>query len=265
MSQKASVSDAPELAPDAAAPETDNGPGRGRASPERRCIATMERRAPSEMIRFVLGPDGAVTPDLAGRLPGRGAWVTASREAIERAAKRGAFSRAFRTQAAVPDNLADLVETLLVRRLMENLGLARRSGDLSTGFEGVREMIRAGRPGAVLEARDGAADGRGKVLALLKAAHTPEDGESGPETPIVGCFSAEELGMALGGGRVVHACLRSGRFAQSWLGELGRLAGFRAVLPPDWASRAEQISRDCGSFSGPGRIPAHPEEGEPPD
>ena len=64
--------------------ETDAGPPRagkaGARDPERRCIVAMERRPQGEMIRFVLSPDGQVTPDLAAKLPGRGAWVTASRK-----------------------------------------------------------------------------------------------------------------------------------------------------------------------------------------
>src|ERR1700748_1518034 len=84
--------------------ETDAGPHRtgGRFTREgeapagngRRCIATMESRPAAELIRFVLSPDGEVTPGVGARLPGRGAWVTATRSAVDLAVKKGAFARA---------------------------------------------------------------------------------------------------------------------------------------------------------------------------
>jgi predicted RNA-binding protein YlxR (DUF448 family) len=230
--------------------ETDAGPARGggkgasgRSSnePGRRCIATTESRPQSEMIRFVLSPEGEVTPDLAARLPGRGAWVTSSREAIELAVKKGAFARAFKAQARAAPNIAGLVESLLVKRALDGLGLAKRAGDLILGFEAVREAIRDQAPACLIEASDGAEDGRDKVLALVRAAHGPDPAAAKDEQaanhrlpPVISCFSADELGMALGRGRVIHACLKQGRFAQGWIGELARLSGFRRVWLADW-------------------------------
>jgi predicted RNA-binding protein YlxR (DUF448 family) len=236
-----------------AIPETDGGPARGGGKiahdPQRRCIATMESRPQAEMVRFVLSPAGEVTPDLAARLPGRGAWVTSSREAIELAVKKGAFARAFKAQAKAAPDLAAQVESLLVKRALDGLGLAKRAGDLILGFEAVREAIRKAAPACLLEASDGAEDGRAKVLGLVRAAHGPgPDAETGARAgagkdeqdenhrlpPVAGCFSAVELGMALGRGRVIHACLKQGRFAQGWMGELARLSGFRRVWLADW-------------------------------
>src|ERR1700759_3456382 len=108
--------------------ETDAGPHRsgGRVTREgeapagngRRCIATMESRPAAGLIRFVLSPEGEVTPDLAARLPGRGAWVTASRTAIDTAVKKGAFARAFKAQAKTPADLSDRIDLLQVRRVL---------------------------------------------------------------------------------------------------------------------------------------------------
>jgi uncharacterized protein len=240
-------------------PETDGGPprvGKGRAADRatsqngRRCVATMESHPQGRMIRFVLSPDKEVTPDLAARLPGRGAWVLATRDAVQLAVKKGAFSRAFKAQAKTAPDLADKVEQLIVSRALGQLGLAKRAGDLILGFEQVREAIQTARPGGLIEASDGAADGRSNILALLRAVHGPErDGSeevSGLDDqldkraanhrlpPVAGCFSADELGMALGRERVIHACLKQGRFATSWTGELARLSGFRRVWLPGW-------------------------------
>jgi predicted RNA-binding protein YlxR (DUF448 family) len=253
--------------------ETDAGPARagGAANPQRRCVATMESRPQHEMIRFVLSPDGVVTPDLAGRLPGRGAWVTSSREAVELAVKKGAFARAFKAQAKAPSDLAAQVEHLLSRRILDQLGLAKRAGELILGFEQVREAIREAKPACLIEASDGAADGRDKVLALLRGVHSGQ-GErlENPELPaVIGCFSADELGMALGRGRVIHACLKQGRFANSWMGELARLSGFQPVFwPAGWPSPDARQGID-GPVGAPGEkiedTQARASGGDPPD
>jgi predicted RNA-binding protein YlxR (DUF448 family) len=224
--------------------ETDAGPPRagkaGAREPERRCIVTMERREQGEMIRFVLSPDGHVMADLAARLPGRGAWVTASAEAIDLAVKKGAFSRAFKTQVKVAPDLSVQTEILLAKRILDQLGLAKRSGDLILGFEQVREAVREARPGCLIEASDGSEDQRQKVLALVKGLYGPDQDEAGKPAgnrelpPVIGCFSGDELGMALGRERVIHACLKYGRIAHAWRAELARLSGFRRVWLPDW-------------------------------
>ncbi|MEP7210916.1 MAG: RNA-binding protein [Alphaproteobacteria bacterium] len=220
--------------------ETDAGPGRsgGRftregdapASNGRRCVATMESKPAAELIRFVLSPDGEVTSDLAGRLPGRGAWVGANRAAVDLALKKGAFARAFKAQAKTVPDLADRIDAMLAKRALDMLGLAKRSGDLILGFDQVRDAVRSSRPACLVEASDGSKDGRGKLLGLARAIYA----DNGREVPVVGCFSGDEMGMALGRGRVIHACLEQGRFAQAWMGELARLAGFRPV----WLSQA---------------------------
>jgi hypothetical protein len=253
------------LTGDAEEAETDAGPGRSGgkraggadASPLRRCIVTMERLPQDQMIRFVLGPDRAVVPDLAAKLPGRGAWVTASAEAVGAAASKGAFARAFKAPAKASPNLSAEVEKLLAKRTLDQLGLARRAGELILGFEQVREAIRKAAPACLLEASDGAEDGRGKVLALLQGVHGPDASSEGerPENrelpPVAGCFSADELGMALGRGRVIHACLKQGRFARSWMGELARLSGFRRVWLKDGQLFEDRPATDAAP-NGPG-------------
>ena len=221
--------------------ETDAGPPRaGKAAsrdPERRCIATMERRPQCQLIRFVLSPDAQVTPDIAARLPGRGAWVTANRESVDLAAKRGAFARAFKAQVKLPPDLSSQAEAMLVRRSLDMLGLAKRSSELILGFEQVREAIRESRPACLLAASEASEDQRGKVLALVRGLYGPQPGENPGKRglpPATDCFSGDEMGMALGRERVVHACVKQGRIAHTWLGELARLSGFRRVWLPGW-------------------------------
>ena len=192
----------------------------------RRDIVSGEVMDEAALIRFVPGPDGLVFPDLARKLPGRGMWVAASREAVETAARKNLFARSAKAKLAAPANLADQVELLLRRRILDGLGLARRAGDLILGFEKVRDTVSAGKAAWLIEASDGAEDGRRK---LLQAAHRA------PIKPrLFGVFTADELGLAMGLDNVIHVALLAGRGAKRWSADADRLAGFRPLLPESW-------------------------------
>ncbi len=196
------------------------------ASRERRDIVSGQVMAEDALIRFVAGPDGVVTPDLARKLPGRGMWVAADRLSVEAAAKKGLFSRSAKTKLAAPATLPDTVEALLMRRLLDGLGLARRSGDLASGFEKVVSSIRGGKAAWLIEASDGAADGRRKVLGAVHSSPSPPR--------VFGLFSSEELGLALGGENVIHTAFLAGRASGRWTSDAQRLSGFRPLLPESW-------------------------------
>jgi predicted RNA-binding protein YlxR (DUF448 family) len=165
------------------------------------------------LIRFVIGPDGRVVPDLDSKLPGRGLWLRAERDIICTACAKGAFSRAARREARTPSDLAGEVERLLRRRCLELIGLARRAGALVVGFEAVRAFLSEDSAGALLAASDGAADGRAKIRALA------------PDVPLVDQFDGHELGAALGRDHVVHGAVATGRMADRIVREARRLAG----------------------------------------
>ena len=193
--------------------------------PERRCIVTRQTRPREEMVRFVVGPEGAVQADFDGNLPGRGMWVTAERRLIERAVSERLFERALKMAAkshgkdaasapSVPVDLVAQVERGLLRRLMGALGLARRAGQAAVGFDQVCEWVAAGRAAVVLSARDGAAGGRGKMRAAAR------------ELPLLSSLDSDELGRALGRERVVHVAI-AGRAARLVMMEAARLQGLR--------------------------------------
>jgi predicted RNA-binding protein YlxR (DUF448 family) len=197
---------------------------------ERRDIVTGETAPEAELIRFVVSPDGLATPDLARTLPGRGVWVRADRASLELAAKKNLFARSAKAAWKVPPGLADLVERLLARRCLEQLGLARREGVLISGFEKASAAIRSGKAAWLIEAADGASDGRRKMLsAAAKSPRPPE---------ICGAFFAEELGLATGLENVIHTVLLAGRRAERWTEEVRKLAGFRPLLPESWREEA---------------------------
>lgn len=211
----------------------------GRRGRERRCIVSGEVADEANLIRFALGPDDVVTPDVAAKLPGRGAWVTATRAKVEEAAKKGAFSRGFKTNAKAPGGLADLTELLLAKRCLDMLGMARRGGAIAMGATQVDSAIRSAPAFVLIEAKDGAEEGREKLMSL-------HIGLWGAAPPAVCCFGGEELGVALGRERVIHACLLQERLALAWAADIGRLAGFRAIVPDSWPDSWRSVSWKLG-------------------
>jgi len=205
--------------------ETD-GDGDASASPERQCAVTRERLPKEAMIRFVLSPDNVVTPDVAGRLAGRGVWVSAGRAHVDTACAKGAFARGFKGQVTVPEGLSDLTERLLVKRCVDLLGLARKAGLAVQGHDQVRDALRGQEPAFLLEASDGAEDGRNKVYFLAKALYSG--------VKVAGALSAQELGMAFGRDRVIHGLVRRGAIAENWEIAYRRLTGFRAAPELNW-------------------------------
>lgn len=195
------------------------------ADRERRDLVSRQVMDESRLLRFVAGPDGSVAPDLARRLPGRGLWVEARRAAVDEAARRNLFARAAKAPLKPAPDLADTVERLLVRRCLEQLGLARREGVLISGFEKAAAALRSGRAAWLIEAADGSADGRRRLLALA--------GHANPPVSACGAFTAEDLGLALGLENAIHAVLLKGGRADRWTLEAGRLAGFRSLRPWD--------------------------------
>ena len=197
---------------------------------ERRDLVSGEVMPEERLVRFVAGPDDMVVPDVARKLPGRGLWVASSREAVDQAARKGGFSRAAKAKLSAPADLADQVENLLKSRLLSGLGLARRAGDLILGYEKTAQAIEQGKTAWLVEAADGAQDGRRKLLQSARRA-----AEAGLRTPrLFGVFSSEELGLALGLGNVIHVALLAGRGADRWTIDVERLSGFRPLIPLSW-------------------------------
>jgi predicted RNA-binding protein YlxR (DUF448 family) len=214
------------------------------ASRQRRDIASGEVMEEARLIRFVAGPDDSVVPDLGRDLPGRGFWVEATRAALEQAIKRQAFIRSAKRKLTVAAGLPDQVEGLLARRCLDRLGLARRAGALTSGFEKTAAALAGGQAVWLIEASDGSADGRHKLLALIRRQTRPPQ--------ICGAFSGDELSLALGRGHAIHSALLAGRWSQRWSEEIGRLAGFRPLQPAGWShpESSGQVPQDLGHQGG---------------
>lgn len=207
------------------------------AARERRDIVSGQVTEEGALVRFVAGPEGLVVPDLAAKLPGRGMWVAADRVSVEAAAKKGLFARSAKAKLTASPDLADRVEALLRRRLLEGLGLAKRAGELISGYEKVAAALNAGKAAWLVEAADGAADGRRKILNVARKSPSPPQ--------VLGLFKAEELGLALGAENVIHTAFLAGRSADHWTRDVRRLAGFSPLLPESW--REERPSEAGGT------------------
>lgn len=181
----------------------------------RTCLVRGDAIATRAMIRFVVGPDNAVVPDLEERLPGRGLWVSADREAIEAAASKRLFAKAAKTAAVAAPDLADRVAGLLRRRCLDRLGLARRAGQTIAGADRVRQALAAGKVKALIEARDGSEGERAKILAVAG------------DTPVIVCFTAGELADVFGRDAVSHAAIKHGGLADGLLRDSERLAAMQ--------------------------------------
>lgn len=183
--------------------------------PQRRCLASGQVLPKEALLRFVVGPDGVLVPDPAGRLPGRGLWVTPERAIIRRAQTKGLFAKAARAPVKVPDDLLDRLVALERRRLFDLVGLARRAGQALAGFEKVKAALAKGAVRILLEADDGAEQGRERLAALARA--------TAPEAVTLGGFSAEELGRALGRPHAVHVAIAPGAMAERMVQVADRL------------------------------------------
>lgn len=197
--------------------------------PERSCVVTRTVKAPDDLIRFVVGPDGVLTPDLRRKLPGRGVWTSLSAAMVGEAIKRKAFERSLKTKVIVPANMADMIDGLMQRDAVQALAMANKAGLVSSGFAKVEAAIGSGRIAAVIEASDGAEDGRRKIgQALRRAAlERSEAGLKPRTTPVVADFAAADLELALGRAHVIHAALAPGPAAEGFLSRWHRLVRYR--------------------------------------
>jgi predicted RNA-binding protein YlxR (DUF448 family) len=207
--------------------ETDRG--RPRGARLRTCIATRTVQPAETLMRFVVGPDGAVVPDIRASLPGRGVWVTATAEAVGLAVTRRAFVRGFKREVRVPLDLPAQVDALLVDRAREALAIANKAGDVVTGFAKVEAAVSGRKPLALIHAIEARADGAEKLDRRYRAS-------AGDDALILRIFTGEELDLAFGRSNVVHAALDRGPAARACLNRIRTLLRYRHGMLSNSAS-----------------------------
>ena len=208
--------------------DLDNGPRTSRSGTARMCAVTREVRPVDQLIRFVLDGTGRVVPDVKKKLPGRGLWISASRQAVATAVKRQVFARGFRRPVKDQETLVAETDALMATSAIEALAIAAKAGQVVSGFAKVEASIKAGEAITLIHARDGAADGIRKLDNLAAAALAGRDAEVARKTPVINALSSAELDLALGRSNVIHAALLAGPAGKTFLSRIERLVRFRA-------------------------------------
>ena len=170
--------------------------------PLRRCLVTRESFQRETMLRFVLA---------AATLPGRGHWLSARGDVIDKAIKTNAFSRAAKQRVETPVDLRAQVENSLRARIKNLLGLARRGGGAISGFEKSREWLDT-KAALIVQAADGSLEERARFTGARNL-------------PVVTALDAATLGEIFGRERTVHAVVAAGKLAAMIEVDAARLAG----------------------------------------
>jgi predicted RNA-binding protein YlxR (DUF448 family) len=229
-------------------PDLDNGPRTDRSATVRMCAVTRQVRPIDELIRFVVSPQSEVLADLKRKLPGRGLWVTASRQTVAEAVKRHQFSKGFKREVRVAPTLAADTEALLVRGAIEALAMAAKAGQVVAGFSKVEGALEGAFKGpsaqssvhALIHASDGAADGIRKLDAIVRQ-NTGNLEESSP-FPVVTALTSEQLDLALGRSNVIHAALLAGPASDTFLSRSHMLVRYR--MADDGRTAAKNVDKN---------------------
>jgi len=212
---------------------------RYRARPVRQCAVGRTRGPEDDLLRFVLDPDQRVVPDLKRKLPGRGVWITANREAVDKAVKQKSFARGFRQAVTVDPDLAGIIEDLLRRSALQDLALANKAGCIVAGFTKVGKALTGERRMILLHAADAAPDGRRKLDRLVKGVADAE----GDIPPSLTGFTSSELSAALGRHNVMHAAITQDGAGRKFIGSALRYMRYAGAYP-DNASVVDAPEQD---------------------
>ncbi|RDV03951.1 RNA-binding protein [Undibacter mobilis] len=214
--------------------DLDRGATSVAAGGERFCALTREVKPVAELMRFVVGPAGEAVPDLKRKLPGRGLWITATREAIEDAVKRNVFARSFKREMKVSRELAAEVERLLAKSALDALSIAGKAGNVVAGFAKVQSVMTEGHVLGLIHAAEAAPDGKRKLNSALQRNNQSQN----REIPLIETFPGADLDLALNRPNVVHAAVLAGPASETFLARVARLMRYRSGNSPDSISAA---------------------------
>ena len=208
-----------DVAPDA----LDAGPRKTAPGAERFCAATGCVRPVIDMIRFVVSPDGLVVADLKRNLPGRGIWVTATRQALRTAVARKAFGRGFKRDVQVAPDMVEATERMLEQGALGALAMAHKAGRVAIGFAKTEQALNRVRVVALIHAAEAARDGARKLDAAMRRGLDLDTGK----IAIIDTLTSTQLDLALGRSNVIHAALLAGRESDTFVARAGLLDRFR--------------------------------------
>lgn len=202
---------------------------------ERKCIVTGNVCEPDDLLRFVRDPQGIICFDIRKRLPARGVWVTCLRATLEEAIAKNLFARGLKQKCQVPDNLADDVDGQLQARCLSLLSLAKKAGQLITGFDKISVKLQTGQPEILIQALDGSNDGHKKLEGRFRAQN--------PQGQVIKLFTSQQMDVALGGANVIHAVITHGTMLQSVGEALYKLQKYRGFDESDSKTNYERHER----------------------
>ena len=202
----------------------DEGHKNGKNEGKRTCIVHRQIKQPDDMLRFVIGPNNDVVPDLKCILPGRGVWVTATKQDVDFAIRKELFSQAFKTAVVVDGALGDKIEKMLEAAALSALSFSAKAGLVVTGFEKVQATLGKNQLRALVFASDGAKDGIRKMRSRLKQEMRSK------KVAVHQSLLSEQMALALGRSNVIHAALLKGGATDLCLKMMSRLESFRSVV-----------------------------------
>ena len=221
-------------------PDLDGGPRTNRSATTRMCAVSREVRPIDDLIRFVVSPQSEVVPDLKRKLPGRGLWVSASRQAVAEAVRRNQFSKGFKREVRAAATLAADTEALLVRGVIDALAMAAKAGQTVSGFSKVEGVLQQGQAAALIHASDGAADGIRKLDAIPR--QNAGNGDESRQLPVVTALTSEQLDLALGRSNVIHAAVLAGPASKTFLSRSHVLVRYRMADDDKTAYAAKNLN-----------------------
>ncbi|MBB4076431.1 hypothetical protein GGR08_000731 [Bartonella fuyuanensis] len=190
---------------------------------ERTCIVTRKNASVQTLIRFVIGPNNQIVPDLKANLPGRGVWISAHHAVIEKAVKQKAFHKNFKTDVKVSPNLVRIIDTLLLKAALSSLAMARKAGAIVTGATRIDAAIRSGQVILVLHAKETTEGGKRKIA---QAIHTIQQ-QTNRTIKTISLFTSDEMRVAFGSNPVMHVALLDTKAAEGFLKTIHKLITYR--------------------------------------
>jgi uncharacterized protein len=209
--------------------------------PNRTCITTRAVLSIEALVRFVVGPDDRLTPDLKNKLPGRGVWVTAKKLAVAEAVRKKSFARSLKRPVTVAPDITDTIEHLLAADTRQFLAMANKAGLVISGFAKAEAAITKGQVVALVCASDGSLDGKRKLLQAVTRRYGRHDA-----LPVVSPFISSEMDLALGRENAIHAAMLAGPASEAFVKRCRRLEIYRGSASIALAPDAEQIPASTG-------------------
>ena len=112
--------------------------------PQRTCIACRQVKAQDQLVRYIVAPDGALLVDYRHRLPGRGAYTCIDMNCLQAAVDKKQFERSFRGKCGdlQVDQLQEGLQQALLQRIINLIGMARKSRQIVSGSNAVMMALR---------------------------------------------------------------------------------------------------------------------------